>query len=79
VTAVRNHEWLSRFIQTPDKVLAAKDPIATALLKKYNGVTMPNLRLGKVDAEALVEYLRKMSNADEASAAPAANTGNPNR
>jgi protein SCO1/2 len=79
VTAVRDHEWLSRFIQAPDKVLAAKDPIATALLKKYNGVTMPNLRLGKVDAEALMEYLRKTSNADEASAAPAANAGGRNR
>ena len=79
VTAVRDHEWLSRFIQAPDKVLAAKDPIATALLKKYNGVTMPNLRLGKVDAEALMDYLRKMSNADEASAAPAANAGSRNR
>ena len=79
VTTVRDHEWLSRFIQAPDKVLAAKDPIATALLKKYNGVTMPNLRLGKVDAEALMDYLRKMSNADEASAAPAANTGSRNR
>lgn len=79
VTAVRNHEWLSRFIQAPDKVLAAKDPIATALLKKYNGVTMPNLRLGTKDAEALMEYIRKMSNADEASAAPAANAGSRNR
>jgi protein SCO1/2 len=79
VTAVRNHEWLSRFIQTPDKVLAAKDPIATALLKKYHGVMMPNLRLGKVDAEVLMEYLRKMSSADEASAAPAANAGSRNR
>jgi protein SCO1/2 len=79
VTAVRDHEWLSRFIQAPDKVLAAKDPIATALLKKYNGVTMPNLRLGKVDAEALMEYLRKMSNADEASAAPATSAVSRNR
>lgn len=79
VTAIRDHEWLSRFIQAPDKVLAAKDPIATALLKKYKGVTMPNLRLGKVDAEALMEYLRKMSNADEASAAPATNAGSRNR
>src|ERR1041384_1301411 len=79
VTAGRNTEWRSRFIQTPDKVLAAKDPIATALLKKYHGVMMPNLRLGKVDAEVLMEYLRKMSSADEASAAPAANAGSRNR
>ena len=79
VTAVRDHEWLSRFIQTPDKVLAERDPIATALLKKYNGVTMPNLRLGKVDAEALMEYLRKGSNPDQASAAPATSAKSRNR
>jgi protein SCO1 len=71
ITAVRDHEWLSRFIQTPDKLLAAKDPIATALFKKYNGVPMPNLRLTPVDAEALMGYLKKASNADAASAAPA--------
>jgi len=72
VINVREKTWLSRFIQTPDKVLAEKDPIATALFKKYNGVSMPNLRLGAKDAEALIEYLKKASNADEASAAPAA-------
>jgi len=72
VTNVREKSWLSRFIQTPDKVLAEKDPIATALFKKYHGVSMPNLRLGAKDAEALIEYLKKASNADEASAAPAA-------
>jgi protein SCO1 len=71
VTTVRDKQWLSRFIQTPDKVLAEKDPIATALFKKYNGVSMPNLRLSKVDADALVEYLTKTSSADQASAAPA--------
>jgi protein SCO1/2 len=72
ITSIREKDWLSRFIQTPDKVLAEKDPIATALFKKYNRVPMPNLRLGKVDADALVEYLKKASAADETSAAPAA-------
>jgi protein SCO1/2 len=57
----------------PDKVLAEKDPIATALFKKYNGVSMPNLRLSKVDAEALVKYLNDASGASEASAAPSTN------
>jgi protein SCO1/2 len=72
VTAVREKGWLSRFIQTPDKVLAEKDPIATALFKKYNRVSMPNLRLGKVDAEALIEYLKTRSNGFHASATPLA-------
>jgi protein SCO1/2 len=78
VAAVRDHEWLSRFIQAPDKALAAKDPIATALFRKYNGVTMPNLRLSKVDADALIEYLKKTSAADEArtTSAPGADPRN---
>jgi protein SCO1/2 len=73
VTTVREKAWLARFIQMPDKVLAEKDPIATALFKKYNGVSMPNLRLSKVDAEALVKYLNDASGASEASAAPSTN------
>ncbi len=75
VTAVREKGWLSRFIQTPDKVLAEKDPIATALFKKYNNVSMPNLRLGAKDTEALMEYLQKASRAYEVSAAPPASPG----
>jgi protein SCO1 len=75
VTAVREMSWLSRFIQTPDKVLSEKDPIATTLFKKYNGVSMPNLRLGKVDAEALIKYLKDASGAYEASVAPPAKEG----
>lgn len=70
VTTVREMSWLSRFIQTPDKVLAEKDPVAIALFKKYNGVSMPNLRLGKVDAEALIKYLKDASGADQASIQP---------
>jgi protein SCO1 len=80
VTTVREKDWLSRFIQVPDKVLAEKDPIAVALFKKYNGVSMPNLRLSKVDAEALVEYLKKANAAYEVSSAPAASgAGEKNR
>jgi protein SCO1 len=79
ITSVREKGWLARFIQTPDRMLAEKDPIATALFKKYNGVSMPNLRLSKVDADALVEYLKNASAADEALAAPAAGAGSRNR
>jgi protein SCO1/2 len=58
VTNVRNREWLTRFIQEPDKVLAAKDPIATALFKKYKQVRMPNLRLSDDDTAWLVKFLQ---------------------
>jgi protein SCO1/2 len=71
VASVRENSWLTRFIQRPDRMLAAKDPIAAALFKKYNRVPMPNLRLGKVDTDALIKYIRTASGAYEASASPA--------
>ncbi len=57
VTSVRNREWLKRFIETPEKLVAEKDPIAAALFAKYNGVNMPNLRLGDAEANAVIDYL----------------------
>jgi protein SCO1 len=71
VTGVRERGWLARFISTPDKVLAEKDPIATALFKKYNEVNMPNLRLADVDLNALIDFLERQSAAhDKESAGP---------
>jgi len=57
VTKARDHEWLTRFISTPDKVLAADDPIAKALFKKYKQVKMPNLSLRPEDVSIVIHYL----------------------
>jgi protein SCO1 len=57
VTATRDREWLQQFILRPDKMLAAGDPIATALRAKYKEVRMPNLSLSDSDAKALIEYM----------------------
>ena len=57
VTATRDREWLARFIIAPDKMLAAGDPIAQALLAKYKQVLMPNLALGADDANLLIGYM----------------------
>jgi protein SCO1 len=65
VTSVRARAWLERFISTPDKVLAEKDPIATALFEKYNKVNMPNLRLMDVDLRNLIDFLDRQSAAPE--------------
>jgi len=65
VTNVRERTWLARFISTPDKVLAEKDPIATALFKKYNEVNMPNLRLADVDLHSLIDFLERQSAAHD--------------
>jgi len=63
VTARRSREWLLRYIQMPDQVLASGDPIATQLSEKYRGARMPNVSLGGADVVAIVGYLEARSTA----------------
>ena len=60
VTRNRDREWLTRWLSEPDKMLAEKDPIAVALLKKYK-VPMPNLSLNQLEINALLEYIEEES------------------
>jgi protein SCO1/2 len=57
VTRRRDRGWVARYIQRPDKLLAAGDPIARELDAQYRPVKMPNLRIGDEDVASLVEYL----------------------
>jgi protein SCO1 len=61
VTDRREGVWLARYIQEPDAVLAAGDPIATALYNKYKKIGMPNLRLGSSDVADLLSFLASQS------------------
>jgi protein SCO1/2 len=61
VTNTRDRAWLLHFIQKPEELLAAKDPLATQLFKQYKEIQMPNTRLGPEDTEFLVRYLEKTS------------------
>src|SRR5262245_3342999 len=45
VTERREGGWLTRCIQSPEKMLAQRDPIAVALSEKYRNVRMPNQSL----------------------------------
>lgn len=63
VTQTRSVAWLTRFIATPDKVLAEKDPVATALFEKYKHVIMPNLRVAPVDVQALIDFFARQTSA----------------
>lgn len=69
VTKVRDRAWLVRYIATPDRVLAAGDPIAKALFTKYREVRMPNLSLSQEEVDALVPYLEERSESVVSSAA----------
>jgi protein SCO1/2 len=68
VTAIREPQWLRRFIATPEKLLDEHDPIATALLARFKQVRMPNLYLTDADAALLTDYLARASG-DTAAAA----------
>jgi protein SCO1 len=61
VTNARNHDWLARFIATPDEVLASGDPVATALFAKFKNVPCPNPHLGESDVHALIKFLEAQS------------------
>jgi len=61
VTARRERNWLLRYIQVPEQVLASGDPIAKALNEKYQRTRMPNVGLGGADVAAIVSYLEAQS------------------
>jgi protein SCO1/2 len=57
VTDRRDRAWLTRYILAPDKMQAAGDPIAAALVNKYKTVRMPNLSLASGDVADVIAYL----------------------
>lgn len=69
ITRIRNRQWLVRMIRQPEELLDGKDPIATALLKKYNGVRMSNTSVGDLDAEYILEYMEAQTAAHDKQAA----------
>ncbi len=58
VTNVRDRAWLVRMIVDSSKMLEEKDPIATALFKKYKEIRMPPLALPEADVNMLIEYMK---------------------
>ena len=58
----RPHGWLTRFIMSPERVRAEKDPVALSLAVRFPGVRMPNLGLSEADASDLVSYINSRSN-----------------
>lgn len=75
----RDHNWLVSIIQKPEELLASKDPLATALLKKYGNVRMPNLGVSELELGYLLRYIEAQTAVrdKEAVAAPAASATRP--
>lgn len=63
VASARPHDWLSRWIREPDRMIAERDPTAMALMARYRNLPMPNLGLGEQDVTAVIEYMRNQDTA----------------
>lgn len=57
VSRRRDRQWLLDWLRAPDRMLKNRDPIAMALFEQYNGLAMPNMRLNKQEALALLDYI----------------------
>lgn len=70
VTDVRDRAWLAKMIVDSNKMIEEKDPIATALFKKYKEIRMPPLGLPETDVNTLIDYMKiqtaKLNNAEKA-------------
>jgi len=72
VTTVRQHDWLVLMIQHPEQLLNGNDPIATAMLTKYNNLRMPNLLVNDDELSLLIGYLQQETAAHDKQASAAA-------
>ncbi|VAW72993.1 Cytochrome oxidase biogenesis protein Sco1/SenC/PrrC, putative copper metallochaperone / cytochrome c, partial [hydrothermal vent metagenome] len=64
----RDREWLARWIMQPNVMIKEKDPIIMEMMKKYNDIAMPNLRLNKIDITHLFKFLESVEKGYEESA-----------
>ncbi len=61
ITGLRPGGWLADFISDPEKMFQSGDPYATALLKKFGNVRMPDLGLSKDQVEDVLAYLKSQA------------------
>jgi mono/diheme cytochrome c family protein len=70
ITDQRSTAWLTNFISNPDKMIKSGDPVANSLLKKFNGLEMPNLGLSGEQVSDVLAYLQSTSTMAKAQAPP---------
>jgi protein SCO1 len=75
VTNARDRQWLARMIRKPNELVAEKDPIAMALLKKYKNVQMPNVNVTDEELGYLLSYIEERTAANDKEAAAGVKTG----
>ena len=68
----RPRAWLHRWIKEPDRMMAEKDPAVMAMMARYRGLPMPNLKLSNADVAELIEHLGDETKRHRASLAKSA-------
>lgn len=75
VTRTRDRKWLVRMIQKPNELLNENDPLATALLKKYNNLRMPNIAVSDAELDLLFGYIEAQTAARDKAGSAGAGAG----
>ena len=60
VSQRRDKSWLARFLAGPEKLWAARDPIAVELRARFPAVRMPNLGMSEGDIADVLSYLNAL-------------------
>ncbi len=60
VTDRRGDAWLRRWIAEPNKMIKEKDPIIMDMMKRYNNIMMPNLKLNQKDITQILHYIKSI-------------------
>jgi nitrite reductase (NO-forming) len=55
VTKLRSDDWLTKWLQAPEKMLET-DADAKAMLKEFGGIPMPNQNLTGVEIQQYLKY-----------------------
>ncbi|WP_088348604.1 MULTISPECIES: SCO family protein [Rhodomicrobium] len=71
----RERGWLTRFLMSPEKMRAEKDPLTVEISQKYKGVMMPNLGLKENDVADVLLYIEARSHQGEAAGSGATAPG----
>lgn len=61
VTERRQRAWLIKFIQNPDALIVAGDPIAKQLEKDAQGMEMPAFHISNAQVEEVLDYIARQS------------------
>lgn len=61
VVESRERDWLLEWIQNPDEMLAAGDPLAVQMLEEWNNLAMPDLEITAEGASDILAYIQQES------------------